>query len=138
MLDKAIAERRRVCYPNDIGRHRLAHCLGHIELMSMTRRIISSIAAVTLAIAVASSAYAGVKVTLSYITKWEVIGIRQVVGYVGETPYIFVDFGYYCPALKVGGNFVLRTFSPSIQGGDTVIVNGQSCSVTNVEAIRQD
>lgn len=139
MLDKAIAERRRVCYPKDIRRHRLTHCLGHIELMSMTRRIISSIAAVTLAIAVASSAYADVKVTLSYITKWEVIDSWKVVGYVGETPYVFVNFNIIsCPLLKVGGNFVLRTFSPSIQGGDTVIVNGESCSVNNVEAIRQN
>ena len=100
--------------------------------------IIIGISALAATAALPYSAYAGVKMTLSYITKWEVIGYTKVVGYVGEKPFIFVNFGFDCPLLKIGGNFVLRTFSPSIQQGDTVIVNGESCSVTVVEAIRQD
>lgn len=112
--------------------------VGRIELISMIRRIISSVTAVTLAAAVPYSVSAQVKMTLSYITKWEVIGYWEVVGYVGEKPFVFVDFSTYCPALKVGGNFVLRTFSPSIQRGDTVIVNGKSCRVDGVKEIRQN
>lgn len=111
---------------------------GHIELMAMIRQIISYVAVAALAISIPSAAHAGAKLTLSYITKWEVIDILTVVGYVGETPYVFVRFASSCPSLKIGGNFVLRTFSPSIQAYDTVIVNGESCYVSSVEGIRQN
>ncbi len=101
-------------------------------------KISSQIIAIGLAFLLSTPAYAGfVKMTLSYISKWEVISSYKVVGYVGETPYIIAAFDG-CPSLQVGGNFILRTFSPSIQGGDTVIVNGQSCSVSYVEGIRQN
>lgn len=121
-----------------LARRKSSPGVGHIELIAMMRRITSPVVAITLAFALPYSAYAGAKLTLSYITKWEVIGYWKVVGYVGEQPFVFVNFRSYCPALKVGGNFVLRTFSPSIQGGDTVIVNGTSCAVADVEAIRQN
>lgn len=135
----ALAVRRLFAILMRLAKLASTHGAGHIELMVMIRRIISYVAAAALAISLSSAACAGVKLTLSYITKWEVIDRWKVVGYVGETPYVFVNFSALsCPALKVGGNFVLRTFSPSIQADDTVIVNGQSCSVSYVEGIRQN
>lgn len=114
------------------------HGAGHIEWIEMIRRIVTFVTGAALAISLSSAAYAGVKLTLSYITKWEVISYWKVVGYIGETPFVFVDFSTFCPALDVGGNFVLRTFSPSIQEGDTVIVNGKQCRAGSVELIRQN
>lgn len=134
-----LEEQLRFVILTRLARRRSRLGAGRIELMSMIRSIISSVTLVALAIAIPSSAYAGFKLTLAYITKWEVIDNWKVVGYAGETPYVFVDFYYMtCPMLKVGGNFVLRTFSPSIQGGDTVIVNGKSCRVDDVKGIRQN
>jgi hypothetical protein len=87
-----------------------------------------------------TSALAQVKIALSSITKWEVIGSYSVVGYTGETPYIIVRFtpSIECTSLSVGSRFVLRTFSPSIQILDTVIVNSSQCYVSNIRLIRQD
>lgn len=132
------AAQHRFAIQMRLARLRLTHGAGHIELVAMIRRIITCVTATVLAISIPSAAYAGVKLTLSYITKWEVIGSWKVVGYVGETPFVFVDFSFSCPSLNVGGNFVLRTFSPSIQAYDTVIVNGKTCMVDSVEGIRQN
>lgn len=101
------------------------------------RRAIGLISALLLLLSYPNTALAGVKLTLSDITKWEVISSNKVVGYAGETPLVFVSL-VFCPSLSIGGAFVLRAFSPSITADDTVIVNGKQCLIFFVESIRQD
>jgi hypothetical protein len=103
------------------------------------KRIVGYVVILLLASFSSFPAFAGAKLQLSVISKWEIIGICKVVGYVSETPYVFVSFcSMNCPNLTVGGNFTLRAFSPSMQENDTVILNGKECRVSYVEGIRQN
>lgn len=69
------------------------------------------------------------------VTKWEVIASNKLVAYSGEKYLAFVTINSF--ALVMGKSVTLRFFSPSICRGDTVIVNGVSTLVTDVEPIRQ-
>jgi integrase len=67
-------------------------------------------------------------VIISAITKWEVIGPFRLLAYQGNRYLAFVTIDYQpltChPA--AGQNVTLRFFSPSICGGDRVVVNGDA------------
>lgn len=103
----------------------------------MTRSLTSALLAITLTLGSSAVAVAQT-IQLSSITKYEVISTSKVVAYSGEKPNAFIQFSHYCSNLKIGSNFTLRTFVPSIKKYDTIILDGKECSIGEIELIRQN